>query len=316
MTTFATLCFPIRDGQVLLLRKREGLWGGGKWNGPGGKLLPGEDPEEGAAREVREETGLVARDLRFAGVLHFSFGEQRSSGWVVYVFTCEEFSGAVAEGREGTLRWHPVDHLPLERMWEDDRHWLPQVLSGRRVWAEFRFDADAQRLEDGRVVELGGSLGVAYRLNTSRGGVPKRPVVEAEVTHEGLRGDLHNDTRHHGGPERAVCLFSLEVLQRLRAEGHPVAPGSLGENVTVAGVDWRQVRPGLRLRVGEVDLQVTRYTTPCATIRHNFLRGDIARVHPDHHPGEARVYARVLRPGTLRAGALVELVGRDPGPSP
>lgn len=315
MTTFATLCFPVRDGQVLLLRKADGLWGGGKWNGPGGKLLSGEDPEEGAAREVREETGLLVRDLHFSGLLRFFFGESDVPAWVVYVFTCQDFSGAPTEGREGILRWYPLDRLPLDHMWEDDRHWLPRLLSGQRLWAEFRFDPDAQRLEDGRVMELGGSVGVAYRLNASRGGVPKRPVLEAEVTREGLRGDLHNDTRHHGGPERAVCLFSLDVLDRLRAEGHPARPGDLGENVTVAGLEWVRVRPGTRLRVGQVELQVTDYATPCATIRRSFLDGDITRVHPDHYPGEARVYARVLRPGKLQAGALVELVEAHACPS-
>lgn len=311
MTTYATLCFPVRDGEVLLLRKADGLWGGGKWNGPGGKLLPGEDPEEGAAREVREETGLVVRDLRFAGLLRFRFGVGDPPGWVVYVFVCEDFSGCARGGREGVLGWHRVDDLPLDAMWEDDRHWLPRVLAGRRVWGDFRFDPAAEHLEEGRVVELGGDVGVAYRLNTSRGGVPKGPVPEADVGPEGLAGDLHHDTRHHGGPERAVCLFSLEVLYRLRGEGHPVGPGSLGENVTVAGLDWAKVAPGGRLRVGEVELEVTRYTTPCATIRHNFRDGDIARVHPDRHPGEARVYARVLRPGRIRAGDLVELQGAE-----
>ncbi|MDR7578462.1 MAG: NUDIX domain-containing protein [Armatimonadota bacterium] len=308
MTTYATLCFPVRDGQVLLLRKAEGLWGGGKWNGPGGKLLAGEDPEQGAAREVREETGLQVRRLRFSGVLRFRFGTDGPPAWVVYVFTAEEFSGSVTASREGLLRWHPVQDLPLDRMWEDDRYWLPQVLAGRRVWGDFHFDAQAEHLEEGRVVLLGPNLGVVYRLNVSPGGVPKHPVTEAWVGPEGLEGDLHNDTRHHGGPERAVCLFSLEVLGRLQAEGHPVAPGSLGENVTVAGLDWAVVRPGCRLQVGEVELQVTRYTTPCATIRHNFRDGDIARVHPDRYPGEARVYARVLRTGRVRAGDLVGLV--------
>ncbi len=308
MTTHATLCFPVREGRVLLLHKAEGLWGGGKWNGPGGKLLPGEDPEEGAAREVQEETGLRAEALQFAGLLRFRFGNEAWPSWVVYVFTCQHFSGSLTEGREGRLRWHPVDELPLDRMWEDDRWWLPQVLSGRRVWGEFRFDGAAQRLLESRVVELGGRVGVAYRLNTSRGGVPKLPVWQARVGPEGLEGDLHHDTRNHGGPERAVCLFSLEVIGRLRAEGHPVSAGSLGENVTVAGLDWTGVRPTSRLRVGEVELAVTRYTTPCKTIRHNFRDGDITRVHPERYPGEARVYARVLRPGTVRAGDLVELL--------
>jgi len=306
VTTYATLCFPVQDGQVLLLRKAEELWGGGKWNGPGGKLLPGEDPEEGAARELQEETGLRAGALDFRGVLRFRFGEEVAPGWVVYVFTCEDFSGPLRASREGVLRWYPVSDLPLEHMWEDDRAWLPQVLAGRRIWGEFRFDEHARELQEGRVVQLGGSVGVVYRLNTSPGGVPKRPVPEAQVGPEGLEGDLHHDTRHHGGPERAVCLFSLEVLAKLRAEGHPVRPGSLGENLTVAGLEWGRVRPGLRVRAGTAELEVTRYTTPCATIRGSFLRGDILRVHPDHFPGEARVYARVLRPGRVRSGDLVE----------
>jgi MOSC domain-containing protein YiiM/8-oxo-dGTP pyrophosphatase MutT (NUDIX family) len=306
VTTYATLCFPVQDGQVLLLRKAEELWGGGKWNGPGGKLLPGEDPEEGAARELQEETGLRAGALDFRGVLRFRFGEEVAPGWVVYVFTCEDFSGPLRASREGVLRWYPVSDLPLEHMWEDDRAWLPQVLAGRRIWGEFRFDEHARELQEGRVVQLGGSVGVVYRLNTSPGGVPKRPVPEAQVGPEGLEGDLHHDTRHHGGPERAVCLFSLEVLAKLRAEGHPVRPGSLGENLTVAGLEWGRVRPGLRVRAGTAELEVTRYTTPCATIRGSFLRGDILRVHPDHFPGEARVYARVLRPGRVGSGDLVE----------
>ncbi len=118
MTTYATLCFLVRDGQVLLLRKAEGLWGGGKWNGPGGKLLPGED---------REETGLRPQDLAFAGLLRFAFGAG-PPGWVVYVFRAGTFTGTPRDGREGVLRWHRVDALPLDEMWEDDRHWLPLFL--------------------------------------------------------------------------------------------------------------------------------------------------------------------------------------------
>lgn len=313
MTTYATLCFLVRDGRVLLLRKAEGLWGGGKWNGPGGKLLPGEDPEEGAAREVAEETGLRPGALRFTGLLRFYFGNEGSPSWVVYLFTSFDFSGSVSEGREGILRWYPVEDLPLDQMWEDDRWWLPQILAGRRVWGEFHFDGAAVHLREGRVLELGGRRGVAYRLNISRGGVPKLPVWQAWVGPEGLEGDLHNDTRNHGGPERAVCLFSLEVIGRLRGEGHRVLPGNLGENVTVAGLDWPRVRPASRLRVGEVELAVTRYTTPCKTIQHNFRDGDIRRVHPERCPGEARVYTRVVRPGLVRAGDLVELLDAAQG---
>src|SRR3712207_3923787 len=96
-----------------------------------------------------------------------------------------------------------------------------------------------------------GTTGVVHQINVSNGGVPKLPVPEAAVTVDGVGGDRQRDLRVHGGPFRAVCLFSLEVIERLRAEGHPIAPGTVGENVTVGGLDWTLVRPGVRLRIGE-----------------------------------------------------------------
>lgn len=71
MTTYATLCYLIHEDKVLLLKKAEGLWGGGKWNAPGGRLLPDEAPKQGAIREMREETGLKVEDLEQLEVLTF-----------------------------------------------------------------------------------------------------------------------------------------------------------------------------------------------------------------------------------------------------
>jgi MOSC domain-containing protein YiiM len=134
-------------------------------------------------------------------------------------------------------------------------------------------------------------------------GVPKRRVASATVTVLGLDGDGHRNTEHHGGVERAVCLYAIEQIEALRAEGHAVAPGALGENVTVAGLDWRTVGPGARLRLGdEVVLEVTRYTSPCVTIAPLFHGRDVSRVSHKRHPGWSRVYARVLVPGTIREG--------------
>ncbi len=79
---------------------------------------------------------------------------------------------------------------------------------------------------------------VVHQLNVSSGGVPKLPVERVVVSPNGLAGDGHDDTVHHGGPCRAVCLYALERIGALRQEGHPVEPGRLGENVTVAGLDW------------------------------------------------------------------------------
>ena len=152
--------------------------------------------------------------------------------------------------------------------------------------------------------------GRIVQLSVSRGGVPKLAVPAARITWLGLDGDAHRDEEHHGGPERAVCLFSLEQLDALRAEGHDVAPGALGENVTTAGLDWTAVMPGARLRLGpDVLIEITRYTTPCFNIRAVFKGGEYSRVSQKRHPGWSRVYARVLEEGLARAGDDVELVG-------
>jgi MOSC domain-containing protein YiiM len=140
-------------------------------------------------------------------------------------------------------------------------------------------------------------------------GVPKRRVPSAKVTVLGLEGDGHRNTEHHGGVERAVCLYGLEQIEALQAEGHAIAPGALGENVTVVGLDWSAVGPGARLRLGdEVVLEVTRYTSPCVTIAPAFQGRDFSRVSQKRHPGWSRVYARVLVPGTIREGDPIALV--------
>src|SRR5262245_29147420 len=106
--------------------------------------------------------------------------------------------------------------------------------------------------------------GRLVQINVSAGGVPKRPVRTARVTRAGLDGDGHRNKKLHGGPDRALCLFSLEQIEALQAEGHPVEPGGLGENVTVAGLDWPRVQPGDLFRLGEtVLIQITWFTNPC-----------------------------------------------------
>jgi MOSC domain-containing protein YiiM len=139
------------------------------------------------------------------------------------------------------------------------------------------------------------------QISVSRGGVPKTAVPAARVTTQGVEGDAQRDREHHGGPDRAVCLYSNEMIERLRAEGHSIAPGSIGENVTVQGLDWSTVVPGCHLLLGEqVLLQVTRYTSPCVNIMGSFKDHEFARVSQKRHPGWSRVYARVRVEGTIR----------------
>jgi len=148
-----------------------------------------------------------------------------------------------------------------------------------------------------------------FQINASRGGVPKHVVIAADVAALGLEGDAQLDLVHHGGPERALCLYSLERIVALQAEGHPIFPGAAGENLTLAELDWERVAPGARLRLGEAALiEVTRYTEPCSNIKFAFKDGNSNRIHQNKHAGWSRVYARVVQPGRIRIGDPVALV--------
>ena len=150
------------------------------------------------------------------------------------------------------------------------------------------------------------------QISVSPGGVPKRAVPSARVTTLGLEGDAQRDLEHHGGPDRALCLFSQERIRALQEEGHPITPGSIGENLTIEGIDWNAVAPGAYLRLGEdVIAQVTRYTAPCLNITASFRRREYSRVSQTRHPGDSRVYARVVREGSLMSGDPVRLLTED-----
>ncbi len=142
-----------------------------------------------------------------------------------------------------------------------------------------------------------------HQISVSNGGVPKLAVPQARVTKDGVEGDRQRNREAHGGPDRAVCLYGYEVIDALRREGHSIAAGSAGENFTLAGLDWKHIEPGTRLRVGDdVLLEVVSYTAPC---KHNacwFKDEDYSRISQKKHPGWSRVYARVLAEGVVKQG--------------
>ena len=130
----------------------------------------------------------------------------------------------------------------------------------------------------------------------------------AQVTVEGLAGDRQRNRKIHGGPERAVCLYSLALIEALRAEGHTIGPGSAGDNLTIAGLDWGRLSPGDRLNIGDqVQLEIMSYTTPCRLNGQWFKDGDSTRMSHEAYPGWSRLYARVLVEGEIRAGDPVVL---------
>jgi MOSC domain-containing protein YiiM len=142
-----------------------------------------------------------------------------------------------------------------------------------------------------------------HQINLSDGGVPKLPVERALIDASGVVGDRQEDTQHHGSPDQALCLFSLEVIERFRHEGHPIEPGFAGENLTISGLDWTLMVPGSRWRVGPaVEVEITGYTSPCYKNAGWFIDGDYTRMLQGRHPGESRVYARVLRHGVVADG--------------
>jgi MOSC domain-containing protein YiiM len=162
-----------------------------------------------------------------------------------------------------------------------------------------------QPLDDNRT-------GVIVSINLSGGGVPKKRVSDAKVSLSGLHGDAHNDYEHHGGPERAVCLYAIERIHALQVEGHPIDVGTAGENLTVEGLDWDLVVPGTRMKLGaEVLLEVASFTSPCKTIKESFIDGRFVRISQKLHPGWSRVYARVLSEGEVRFGDSVELLSPE-----
>lgn len=147
-----------------------------------------------------------------------------------------------------------------------------------------------------------------HQVSLSDGGVPKLAVSSAQVTFDGLAGDRQRNRKYHGGPDRAVCLFSLEVIEALRAEGHSIGSGSSGENLTLAGLDWSQLKPGDRLNIGDhLQLELTSYTTPCRYNARWFKGGNYERIAQEAYPGWSRLYARVLREGIVRPGDRVML---------
>lgn len=136
----ATLLFVVRDGRVLLIRKKRGL-GAGKVNAPGGRLEPGESPLECAVREVQEELGVTPLAPTHHGELRFHFVD----GYKLHahVFRAEDCDGLARETDEAAPLWTALDAIPYDEMWADDALWVPVLLAGGRFQGRFVFDGDA-----------------------------------------------------------------------------------------------------------------------------------------------------------------------------
>ncbi len=135
----ATLVFVISGERVLLIHKKRGL-GAGKINGPGGRIDPGESPLECAVREVQEELRVTPIGLAQSGELLFQFTDGLSIH--VTVFMASGCIGEPQETEEAKPLWAPLDKIPYEQMWADDRLWIPLMLEGKNFEGRFLFDED------------------------------------------------------------------------------------------------------------------------------------------------------------------------------
>lgn len=140
-----TLCYPLRDGQVLLAMKKRGF-ATGKLNGPGGKFEPGETPEQACRREVLEEVGVELTGLEARGIIEFKFVDKPEWDQECHVFTAQGIEGEPQETEEMRPEWFSISNLPFDRMWEDDPLWLPGLLAGGTVKMRFEFDGEGKML--------------------------------------------------------------------------------------------------------------------------------------------------------------------------
>jgi len=138
MKKVLTLCIVHKHPRILLGMKKRGF-GEGRWNGFGGKVEKGEKIKDAAKREVLEETGAAAGDIKKAGVIEFEF-KGNPEILKVHVFITSELVGEPQETDEMKPKWFHVDKIPFAKMWPDDEYWLPLVLSGKKITAKFWFE--------------------------------------------------------------------------------------------------------------------------------------------------------------------------------
>ena len=144
------------------------------------------------------------------------------------------------------------------------------------------------------------------QLNVSRGGIPKRPVDGARVTRFGVEGDEQRNLKYHGGPNRAVCIYSEELYVELRDEGIDVTNGAFGENFTTRGVDLNALEKGDRLRVGDCLVEITDVRVPCNTLKK------LSAKLPKAIVGRSGWVAKVVEEAEVKPGDAIEVIRMSP----
>lgn len=153
--------------------------------------------------------------------------------------------------------------------------------------------------------------GIIEQVSISGGGMPKRSIGSAWAGTLGLEGDRHNHPNIHGGPQKALLLVSAEDLDELRALGFAVEAGTLGENLTVRGLDFRKLASGQRWRAGGALLELTTLRRACLQLEP-LNGGEPGRIQQLLTEAHARggFYAAVVKEGEVKAGDIIALAGQ------
>lgn len=162
------------------------------------------------------------------------------------------------------------------------------------------------------IPDAGGTAGVTA--------IDKRATSEpVKVSEFGLRGDVQVDRKHHGGPDKALYLYSESDAQFWHEQlGCELHPGWFGENLRVEGLDVNAARVGERWRIGDgaeaIEIELTMPRTPCMTFAR-WVGGADAHGWVKRFADSRRLgaYARVIRSGVVRAGDPITVVSVPDG---
>jgi 8-oxo-dGTP diphosphatase len=138
---FATLCYVRQDNKTLMVHriKKENDMHQGKWNGLGGKLEPGETPEECAIREIREESGLEVKHMVLKGLLTFPLFA-KNEDWYAFVYIVDQVEGELIDSPEGMLEWVDNNKILELNLWEGDHFFLPWLERSGFFSAKFVYE--------------------------------------------------------------------------------------------------------------------------------------------------------------------------------
>ena len=152
---------------------------------------------------------------------------------------------------------------------------------------------------------------VVHSINIStKGGVPKLPIEKAEIKFEGVEGDFNRfrTEKINSIGTRAVTLFSLEQIEKLKSEGHAIDVGTTGENITIEGIDWSSLKIGTRMMIGDAMIELSEPTAPCSKIGKSFIGGAFYRIDHEKESGWSRWSASVIEEGQVEVGSQVILL--------